>query len=283
MINQKHGNGIHQNKANVQMKRYLIFFLCFILSCATFRLTHTEYFPPSPQRLEQTLNKYHKKGNDFAVLIGGRSEIRHKNNISIAYQTLLSRGYRPQNIFILDSDGGNPPQFPITDTTTKQTIGKLFWWMSKNINTSNTLLIYMTGHGIKRKFNTSVFTLNTIEDLRKFEFIQILREIHPKYGIVITDFCYWGVIKDESLKNWVFMSVTDDDHTSYGTVFSRKFWRYQLKNKSASIIESFVFAGNNDPGVKKGANRPDIYSINPELLDIKIYSIDNFIDIMEML
>ena len=253
--------------------------LLLTVGCAeTFRMTYSVYIPPSPIRLENRLKllgaNEDKAQHHYAVLIAGNSEDRHRNNLSLAYQVLIEQGYNRRDIFIFDSEGGNPAVFPITDSTNEKSILIMFGWLKTHVTENDSLLIYMTGHGNKvGNIRKSAFALNKVENLTKEMFIEILSTINPRIGIVFTDFCYWGTIEDEErLSEYIFISATDDDHVSYGTTFGRAFWNsFRTYDKTITLLESYMNAYVTDPMTfKKNANRPNItWSKNrPEFFNI---------------
>src|SRR5688572_13056904 len=82
----------------------------------------------------------------FAVLIGANTELRHRGNLSMAYQVLIEQGYRAENVYILDSEG-EAVFFPTTDRTTRETMQSLFEHLRDIVEPQDTLFIYVTGHG----------------------------------------------------------------------------------------------------------------------------------------
>lgn len=256
--------------------RLILVALLLLCSCGSiFTSTSFKFTPTAPARLEKRLSG-HKSGQDgpkhYAVLIAGHSELRHRNNLSISYQVLLEQGYNSNNIFILDSEGGTPPQFPITDQTNLQSLKMLLKWLADTVTENDSVLFYLTGHG-KRDNNKSFFMLNKSETYEKSDFIKLVSLIRPNVGIIITDLCYWGAeMSPNYLKEYMWISATDDTHTSHGTTFGRAFWGSfrEFKENKTSILDAYVYSVTNDTGTLKGNNHPGITYVgnNPKDFDI---------------
>ena len=249
------------------MKKTLIISLLLTVSCAdAFRMTYTYFLPPSPARLEKKLDNIvpNNEPHHYAVLIGGNTEDRHRNNISLAYQVLLEQGYDRNDIFIFDSEGGDPAIFPITDSTTEKTIQIMFKWLADHVTYDDTLMIYMTGHGRKMiPSGESAYVLNLAENLQKTRFMELIKGIRPHFGVIFGDFCYWGAVdmSQPGMEPYVFITATDDDHISYGTTFGRSFWNSfrEYGKKSLSVYEAYLEALVNDPlFARKDANHPSL-------------------------
>src|SRR5688572_21509321 len=73
-----------------------------------FTSTSSEFVPPEPEALQARIVHEGSTPNGqvdhFAVLIGADTELRHRGNLSLAYQVLLEQGYDRQKIYILDSE-----------------------------------------------------------------------------------------------------------------------------------------------------------------------------------
>jgi hypothetical protein len=240
-------------------------------------MTYSVFIPPSPVRLQNKLEtidteSLKKEPQHYAVLIGGNTEDRHRNNLSLAYQILIEQGYKRTNIFVFDSEGGNPAIFPITDTTTYKTMEIFYAWIAEQVTPQDTLLIYMTGHGNKLvRSNESAHALNKSEKLSKSQFITFIKKIQPKIGIVFGDFCYWGAIDpyQPGLEQYIFITATNDDRVSYGTTFARSFWNsFRKYNKKVpSLLEIYYNALFDDPLFgRKDANDPSLsfFKTRPE-------------------
>jgi len=262
-------------------KIYFCTFFLLLASCAdTFRMTYSVFIPSSPIRLEERLktepilDKNIQEPRHFAVLIGGNTEDRHRNNLSLAYQVLIEQGYKRKDVFIFDSEGGSPAIFPITDATNAKTIKIMFEWLANNVTERDSLMIYMTGHGRKMiPSNESAYVLNKAENLLKKDFAKMISNIHPNVGIVFGDFCYWGAFTEsKGIEKYIFITATDDDHVSYGTTFGRAFWNsFRLYNKEMSVYEAYLEALVNDPlFARKDANHPSLsfFGTRPELFNI---------------
>lgn len=257
-----------------QLKKFIILLFCLLVGCVSnpFKMTEFEYKPPDAHRTLATLVnvKTSPKIEHFALLIGANTEQRHRNNLSLAYQVLIEQGYDRRLIFILDSEGGNPVTYPLTDVTTYDSFDTILGWLQKNMGVEDTLLVYITGHGTK-----SGLVFNKKQTIQKSIFWSMLEKtIYPSKGIIFTDICYWGAHEhmwDIEKSTWVILSVTDSEHTSQGSSFPRLFWRSFRELNEKSLSSHWGWAVSRDPGVKSQGNRPQIrhWSVNPKNINIR--------------
>jgi hypothetical protein len=262
------------------MRRVLVPILFLAVDgCAVtswFTSTHSEFVPPEPEHLQARIAAEGDTGNGevdhFAVLIGADTELRHRGNLSMAYQVLLEQGYKRENIYILDSEGDNP-FFPLTDVTTRASIELLFKHLAQIIEPHDTLFIYVTGHGRKitaeedkegnkSMLGVSTLVLNPGEELSQDEFAVLLERLTPETGIAFFDQCYWGPFESPKLCNFVMITTSTKDDTSYGVSFPRAFWSAfrdrRHRDGPPSIFEAFKFAMVADRATTLGFNRPRI-------------------------
>lgn len=253
-----------------------------------FTSTRSHFVPPEP---EQLLKRIALEGDapngqvdHFAIMIGADTELRHRGNLSMAYQVLLEQGYRRENIYILDSEGDNP-FFPLTDVTTRASIELLFRHLAKIVEPNDTLFIYVTGHGRRitadeekegkrSTLGVSTLVLNPGEELSQEEFSVLLEKIAPESGIAFFDQCYWGPFPSPKLCNYVLITTSTKDDTSYGVSFPRAFWSAfrdrRHRNGVPTIFEAFKFAMVADRATTLGLNRPRISHgcVNPSELTL---------------
>lgn len=241
-----------------------------------FRSTSSMFEPPRPESLETRLAVEGSEPNGivdhFAVLIGADSELRHRGNLSMAYQILLEQGYRRDRIYILDSEG-DTPFFPLTDITTRAAIARLFEHLSKTIEPQDSLFVYVTGHGrritadedeagTQSTLGVSTLVLNPGEELPQEEFFSMLESIKPEAGILFFDQCYWGPFSSPNLCNYVTITTSDPKDTSHGVSFPRAFWSAfrnpRKQGEAVSIFDAFKFAMVADRATTLGLNRPRI-------------------------
>src|SRR3990167_3237934 len=134
---------------------------------------------------------------------------------------LLERGYKKENIFILDSDGESP-FFPSDGFSGLNSISLLLNSFQNIIENSDTLFVYITGHG-GQKDNKSFIILNSSESLYYNKFFDALKKINPKHGIIFNDICFAEIEISNDLCEYIFLTATDKNNTSYGNGFPRTF------------------------------------------------------------
>jgi hypothetical protein len=258
---------------------FLALFAAPLSGCALtslFTSTRSEFQAPEPELLSARLamegHTPNGKVDHFAVLIGADTELRHRGNISLAYQVLLEQGYARDHIYILDSEG-ETPFFPLTDVTTRTSIAMLFKHLSAIVEKHDTLFIYVTGHGRritadeeadgeKRVLGVSTLVLNPGEELAQDEFSAMLEEVSPAAGIAFFDQCYWGPFASPKLCNFVVITTSQPDESSHGHSFPRAFWSAFRERKNATrtptIFDAFKFAMVADRATTLGLNKPRI-------------------------
>ncbi|MBK6683260.1 MAG: caspase family protein [Deltaproteobacteria bacterium] len=243
--------------------------------CATlFSSTSSEFQVPEPEALEERLlgeaPRPVGKKDHFAILIGANTELRHRGNLSMAYQVLLEQGYQRENVYILDSEG-QTPFFPFTELTTRAAVDLLFDHLAKVVEPEDTLLVYVTGHGRritaeeeengdKKTLGVSTLVLNPSEEMSQDEFIAELEKVRPEVGIVFFDQCYWGQTQSKKLCNYVTITTAEADETSHGVSFPRAFWSAfrRRPGSETTVLEAFTHAMVTDKATRLGFNRPRI-------------------------
>jgi hypothetical protein len=248
----------------------------FSTGCATlFSSTSSEFTPAEPEelavRIQNEPTRPIGKKDHYAVLIGANTELRHRGNLSMAYQVLLEQGYERENVFVFDSEG-QTPFFPLTDMTTRASLLMVFEHLAKVVEPEDTLLIYVTGHGRrimadeeengdKRTLGVSTLVLNTGEEMSQDEFVMLLSKVRPEVGIVFFDQCYWGQTQtQQNLCNFVTITTAEADETSHGVSFPRAFWSAFRRHPGTkpTVLEAFTFAMVEDKATRLGFNRPRI-------------------------
>lgn len=235
-------------------------------------LTRGEFEPAPPAALMSRIQRApgpDAKPTHFAVLIGANTELRHRGNLSLAYQVLLEQGYAREHVFIFDSEG-KTPFFPLTDFTTREAIRLVFEHLAHVVEPQDTLLVYVTGHGRRvvadevsengaETLGVSTLILNPGEEMARAELDALLARVEPAAGIVFFDQCYWG--PSPPLCNYVTITTAGDDQTSSGVSFPRAFWRAfrdPVLGAQPTVMQAFMQAMVQDPATRDGQNRPHI-------------------------
>lgn len=231
------------------MRKFLLL-LTFLASCAAVSPEPPTYQAAPPTRLAAMLPR---EPNDeperFAVLIGGNTELRHRGNLSIAYQTLLETGYEAKNIFVLDSEG-DAPWYPWAADTSEKSVRLVFRALAAVVGPEDIVFVYMTGHGESRPVSVTTeqttvnahlntFKMNPVENLTRSELANLLNAIRGQEMVLLTDFCYWGVTTSINC-DWLQISATQDGLESHGTSFGRGFW--SAVRAGANLQQAFDYA-----------------------------------------
>jgi hypothetical protein len=98
-----------------------------------------------------------KPPTHYAVLINGgwdaaNNWVSFYNDLQIAYGTLWGRGYLPQNITVLNADGGGKPAtaystVPVNQAATPATITTTFQQLAAKMLPQDTLYVMISDHG----------------------------------------------------------------------------------------------------------------------------------------
>jgi hypothetical protein len=84
----------------------------------------------------------------YALLVRGYDDLKYAANLSIAYQSLLEQGYKPENVVVLAPTYYGETYFHPTDgDATKENIQKVCEYFAKKADCKDTLLVYMNDHG----------------------------------------------------------------------------------------------------------------------------------------
>lgn len=260
-----------------------------------FTSTSNEFQPPDPELLSVRLategTEPNARVDHYAVLLGGDTDLRHRGNLSLAYQVLIEQGYSRDHIYILDSEG-DTPFFPITDVTTRASVFMLFKHLGHVIEPEDTLFIYVTGHGRRITadevaagkngvIGVSTLVLNPGEELAQDEFSNLLEQIAPKAAIALFDQTFWGPFSSPKLCNYVVITTSQPEDPSHGNAFPRAFWgafRERKNMRIPSIFDAFKFAmvadrettlGRNKPRISHGCVNPSDLTLLGQLLEVK--------------
>ena len=154
-------------------------------------------------------NKPASPTEKFAVLISGTTDARFRKNLGNVYRMLLKKGYRQENIFILDWKGSKSDDYPVTGPAHWQSISKTFSQVDRKIlaakenNRKTDFFIYVTDHGIRDlrllyvdgKYATGYFSeviLAYDQYIDEVNFAYDVNAMHFDRGIFIFAQCYGG-------------------------------------------------------------------------------------------
>lgn len=224
----------------------------------------------------------------YAVLINGSYESRHKKNIASAARLLHDLEYCPGNIFCLDVSGQEEEEYHVDGTASIETLEIVFTHLAGRIDSNDSLLIYVTGHGDQVKSDLIVngrpgrYLLSTIvlpgKDCDLLTFAQYLAHVKPNQGIYIFDQCHGGGFASYFGHGRVVgISACMTNDMSVCNTFPQEFFRSFYSSRSdvnhnglVSILEAFEHARNNDTlnkdnvddGMKRARvfNDPQIFS-----------------------
>lgn len=241
--------------------------------------------PTLERRIADEGDKGNGQVDHFAVLIGANTELRHRGNLSMAYQVLIEQGYAPGDIYVLDAEGDSP-FVPVAAASNRANVQRLFAHLRDIVESHDTLLIYVTGHGRRvtadnedhghrSTIGVSTILLNKSEEMSDWEFAHLLDGIEPEVGMAFFDQCYGARFSMVARScNFVVITTADEAETSYGVSFPRAFWTAfrDPRNgaRSPSVSGAYRYALEADRGTQLGLNRPHLTQrcIDPEKLTL---------------
>ena len=171
-------------------------------------------FPPMKERIEQTETRKNNSPDKYAVIINGDNARRHIRNVSLACNVLRQNGFIDKNIFVLSYQKNTGEEQIPTYAPTFGNLRMLFRLLSEVIDDKDLLFIYGTGHG-GRKGDVSQICIRRIcpfckrphltTSISEIEFEYLIKEIHPRYGVLVFDQCEAGGFgtKLQSRENFV--------------------------------------------------------------------------------
>lgn len=154
-------------------------------------------------RINQEKAVKNHQPDKYAALVRGSSEERFVADTSLAYQTLLENGFKPENIYILAVTKKRKEIYfhPIDDIATRDNLEILMNYLYNIVDEEDLLFIYLVDHGGRveisnpnhstEKILVSVFGLGS-EMIDEFELASYLFKMHPKKGILLFSSCSSG-------------------------------------------------------------------------------------------
>ena len=239
------------------------------------------------QKAPITIQIEERKGEKYAILVSADGEDRYKENITFGYQSLLSAGFKAENIYVLSGheDIGDYNRGEATQENLKKYLSEL----KGKIDQDDFLLFYMTNHGGKEYI---FFGESEVELDRKNVTASNLRDmfngINPNYAIAVFTQCQPGEFLDYfGQSNRIAIGSSRKNKNSFGNDFSIAFFEglggrdksgNQIDSDSnndgkISIEELFDYASRNDKnteGKGLGKETPQMYWQNANPRDLYI-------------
>lgn len=217
-------------------------------------------------------------GKKIAVLISGKTEPRHIQNIELAFRVLSRNGYPENNIYILDGEGYDRPRYPIYSAAWRRMIFDLFELLKEKITPQDTFFLYTTGHGqreYKQVAESSLFLvfmlLSTLDlpnsnGIDEVELHLLANSLRPGLGIYVFDQCFsGGFARRFAGKDRVAISACreyeESDNNSFPQLFFSAFPNVSTANSRSrtSVQEAFQIAVEAHRGAIKKIQTPMIF------------------------
>jgi hypothetical protein len=225
-------------------------------------------------RLVDLPSEKNYESDKYAVLISGRTEGRHAENLETAYNALIGQGFLLENIFILDNERGPAARFeyPVDAPATKENIKIVMENIQQTSDDKDLLFLYVTGHGGREKVRgeyVSTILLSDGEEMDEIEMDNLLEGIEElRVGILVFDQCYGGGFVERSGDGrYVAVSASKPNEVSYSNTFPLAFFNAWEDSESdinkdgrISIQETFDYATENDSYANDGDQMPLIRS-----------------------
>jgi len=225
----------------------------------------------------------------YALMISGATEDRDIADLSLAYETLLEKGFKKENIYILDSDGVEAWDYPVFGTASKKDIIKAIGELEKKVTSNDLFFLFTTDHGNRVEkslfglidYEISTFVLGGDEEISQLELAAELERVKPSLGIYLFDQCYSGGFAEQfGGKNIVAIASSKADELAWGDEgdtmgyhFLDAFMKYtadENEDGKVSIKEAFDYMLKNHTKTIGGDQTPFIKSdIDPDKIFLK--------------
>lgn len=209
----------------------------------------------------------------YAVLVCGSEEEKYRENVSMAYSTLLSMGFIRDNIFILDYRGErwfDPDKYPVLGPATRESVRRVFDYLRNRIDNKDTLYVLTTGHG-ERMDDASGDKVSTFSipgpDILQNEMAEMVQGIGSRLSVLLFNHCYAGGFAEAAAGgNAVAISSCSADEVGVSYKFDSIPWHFMNAwwDRSAdtdsdgvvTVTEAFNYAVSRHTPTKKGAQTP---------------------------
>ena len=256
---------------------------------------HVPSFSSLGDRLMKTRLARNGECDNFGVILNGDDDTRHKDNVSLAYSTLLANGYAPENLFVFsyqdaresskngsqvsgvaepeqpgDGEAGEPVF--LTYAPTYENIEMFFEeFVHKTIDENDYLTIYVTGHGT-HKGRTGVLAIKKLyegdqdsdyfsEDLSAAELAAMLSGLETAQTVFVFDQCHSGFADIFPLKNYLAVSRTAVTETGTCRHFAERLFKLlnpETQGRRVSVGEAFETTLRFDEDYRRGMYTPSI-------------------------
>jgi hypothetical protein len=212
----------------------------------------------------------------YALLISGKTEERHIVNMGLIYGSLLTHGFRKEDICVLDGYGIGREFYNVNGAATRENVVSAFQELESRIDSNDSVFVYVSDHGSRRFDDDGVeFATISMHDgslLDQGTFAALVSKLDYGRGFFLFDQCYGGAFAQElGYGNNIAIAASEPDSVAYSTASGRSFSTYLIsvfENNAAdnshdgriSVQEAFDYAYNHFPMVWGGYEFPVIYT-----------------------
>lgn len=212
----------------------------------------------------------------YALLISGQTEERHVANMGLIYNSLLTHGFRKEDICVLDGYGIGREFYDVNGAATRTNVVSAFQELEGRIDSNDFIFIYVSDHGSRRFDDNGVeFATISMYDsslLDQGTFATLVSRLDYERGFFLFDQCYGGAFAQElGYGNNIAIAASEPDSVAYATASGSSFSTYLMgafENNAAdnshdsriSVQEAFDYAYNHFPMVWGGYEFPVIYT-----------------------
>jgi len=187
----------------------------------------------------------------YGLIISGATDYEHMHSINHADSILSENNYKT---YIFDED--TRENYDVNGITTKKNLERFF--ENVDIDKNDLFLMYVTGHGNRdttKHDTTSIINMAWGGPLKPNNLDSFLEKINPSEGVLLFTQCHSGEFgKRLGKDNYIAISTSSEDKSSYGTFFGNSFFE-SLNRKNAdtnndnkiSVLESASYATSHDP------------------------------------
>lgn len=233
-----------------------------------------EYKQEKREELEQAIDfaGLGPSPRTVALLLSGSDQGRHRENLSLAYQTCLEQGLERRNIFILDGRGKEQCLYPANAVCSRRAALFSLGGLAKALKPEDKLVVYLTGHGDRQiaSYPETSSGFSTLRvpgpDIAEPRFANELKKVKVGERILIADQCYAsGFTRNLSGEKWVGVSSTPEHMPSNHNTFPRSFFGAFRDSEAdlngdgkVSIGEAFDYAEEADVCARRGMQKPQL-------------------------
>ncbi len=160
--------------------------------------------------LEQRMTHDQKQAHKYALIVCGSNEERFASHVAMAYAGLQTMHFLPEHIMILDAER-TQTTYPRDGFASLEQVRTAMKHLAQIVSPQDTVVLCLLDHGaLDYAMERKQSLVLTNGQMNVSEFSKLLANIHPKYGLLLTDFCYAGAFVEKLPNTFNGISSTID-------------------------------------------------------------------------